>query len=53
MSIPRGLKFAGTKLKAILMWTLFAGLVGLIIKTLEQKLDFVGRITPEATAPLR
>jgi hypothetical protein len=44
VSISRGLKFACTKLKAILMWTLFAGLVGLIIKMLEQKLDFVGRI---------
>jgi hypothetical protein len=44
VSISRGLKFAGTRLKAILMWTLFAGLVGLIIKAMEQKLDFVGRI---------
>src|SRR5262245_50897479 len=38
--ISRGMKFACTKLKGILMWTLFAGLVGLIIKMLEQKLDF-------------
>ena len=44
VSIGRGLKFAGTRLKAILMWTLFAGLVGLIIKAIEQRLDFVGRI---------
>ncbi|MEJ0090721.1 MAG: DUF6159 family protein [Limisphaerales bacterium] len=44
VSIRRGLKFAGTRLKAILMWTLFAGLVGLIIQQLEQRLSFVGRI---------
>ena len=44
VSIGRGLKFAGTRLKAILMWTLFAGLVGLIIQQLEQRLSFVGRI---------
>ena len=44
VSISRGLKFASTRLKGILVWALFAGLVGLIIKLLEQKLDFVGRI---------
>jgi len=26
------------------MWTLFAGLVGLIIKAIEQRLEIVGRI---------
>src|SRR5262249_29329095 len=30
VAIGRGLKFAGTKLGAILMWTRFAGLVGLL-----------------------
>lgn len=44
VSILRGLKFAGTKLGSILMWTLFAGLVGLIIKTIEERLALVGRI---------
>src|SRR5712671_1182903 len=44
VSVVRGLKFAGTRLKAILMWTLFAGLVGLIIQQIEQRLSFVGRI---------
>jgi hypothetical protein len=44
VSLSRGLKFACTRVKAVLMWTLFAGLVGLIIKTIEQRLDFVGRI---------
>src|SRR5437867_2720227 len=40
VSISRGLKFASTRLKAILMWSLFAGVVGLIIKAIEQRLDF-------------
>jgi hypothetical protein len=44
VSIARGLKFACTRLKAILMWTLFAGVVGLIIKLIEQRLEIVGRI---------
>jgi len=44
VSILRGLKFACTRWKAVLMWTLFAGLVGLIIQQLEQRLSFVGRI---------
>src|SRR2546425_251080 len=43
VSIGRGLRFACAKLKAILLWTLFAGVVGLIIKAVEEKLDFVGR----------
>jgi hypothetical protein len=44
VSIPRGLKFACTRWKAILMWSLFAGLVGLIIQQIEQRLSFIGRI---------
>jgi hypothetical protein len=44
VSIRRGLSFAGTKLMPILVWTLFAGLVGLIIKALEERLNFLGRI---------
>ncbi len=44
VSIGRGLRFAFTKLPAILMWTLFAGLVGLLIKLIEQRLELVGRI---------
>src|SRR5262245_19067372 len=35
VSITRGLRFAFTKLGSILMWTLFAGIVGLIIKAIE------------------
>jgi len=44
VSIGRGLKFACTRWKAVLMWTLFAGLVGLIIKAIEQRFAIVGRI---------
>jgi len=44
VSIGRGLKFACSRFQAIFMWTLFAGLVGLIIKTIERRLDLVGRI---------
>ena len=44
VSLGRGLKFAMSKLGSIFMWTLFAGLVGLIIKLIEERLDLVGRI---------
>jgi len=44
VSIRQGLRFACTRWKAVLMWTLFAGLVGLIIQQIEQRLSFVGRI---------
>jgi hypothetical protein len=44
VSIGRGLKFAGTRLWSILLWTLFAGLVGLIIKLIEQRMAIVGQI---------
>jgi hypothetical protein len=43
VAVGEGLQFAMTKLKPILMWTLFAGLVGLLIKTLERKFGFFGR----------
>jgi hypothetical protein len=44
VSLSRGLKFASSRWKAILMWALFAGLVGLIIKAIEQRFEIVGRI---------
>jgi hypothetical protein len=44
VSIGRGLRFACTKWKSVLLWTLFAGLVGLIIKAIEERLAFVGQI---------
>ena len=44
VSLGRGLKFACSRWKAILMWALFAGLIGLIIKIIEQRFEIVGRI---------
>jgi hypothetical protein len=44
VSMSRGLKFACSRWKAILMWALFAGLIGLIIKAIEQRFEVVGRI---------
>jgi len=44
VSLSRGLKFACSRWKAILLWALFAGLIGLIIKVIEQRFEIVGRI---------
>lgn len=44
VSISAGLRFAAAKWRAILMWTLFAGAVGYIIKTLEQRFGLVGQL---------
>jgi hypothetical protein len=44
VSLGRGLKFACSRWKAIVMWTLFAGMIGLIIKAIEQRFDLVGKI---------
>jgi hypothetical protein len=43
VSISEGIRFAFSKWKPILMWTLFAGLVGYIIKTLEQRFGWIGQ----------
>jgi len=48
VSVSEGLQFATTKLRPILMWTLFAGLVGMIIKWLEERFGFVGRMIMRA-----
>jgi hypothetical protein len=42
-SVARGLSFAATKWRSILMWTLLAGAVGIIIRMIEEKLSFVAR----------
>ena len=44
VSIGGGLLFACTRWQSILAWTLFAGVVGLIIKALEQRFGFIGQI---------
>jgi hypothetical protein len=43
VSISRGIGAAWSKIKLILIWSLFAGVVGIIIKILEDKLSFVGQ----------
>lgn len=42
VSIMEGLRFAATKWKIILLWALFAGLVGFIIKALEERFGWFG-----------
>jgi hypothetical protein len=44
VKISRGLLFAGTKIPSILLWSLFAGLIGYMIRTLEEKVGLVGKI---------
>lgn len=43
VSVAEGLQFAGTKVKPILLWTLFAGVIGLVIRSLEERVGFFGR----------
>jgi len=44
VSIVRGLEAACSRWKSILLWSLLAGVVGLLIRALEQRLAFVGRL---------
>jgi hypothetical protein len=44
VEILRGLIFAGTKIPSILIWSLFAGLIGYVIRTLEEKVGLFGKI---------
>jgi hypothetical protein len=45
VSLKRGLQFACSRWKAILLWSLFAGLVGVIIKIIEgRRRDVIGPI---------
>jgi len=44
VSVARGLKFAFGKIWSVLMWSIFAGLIGLIIRIIEERLELVGRI---------
>jgi len=43
VSVSDGLSFALTKLKPILMWSLFAGVIGYLIKMLEQRVGLLGQ----------
>ena len=44
VSMRRGFRFAMTRWRAVLMWSLFAGLVGYIIQTIEQRVGFLGKM---------
>jgi hypothetical protein len=44
VSFQRGLATAYSRLPSIIVWSLFAGLVGWLIRSLEQRLPFVARI---------
>ena len=44
VSIRRGFRFAAARWRAVLLWSLFAGLVGYIIQAIEQRVGFLGRI---------
>ncbi len=44
VSITNGLSFACTRWKSILLWSLFAGLIGYIIRALEEKFGLFGRL---------
>ncbi len=43
VSVSGGLRLASTRLKSIFFWSMFTGLVGLIIKSLEERAGPVGR----------
>jgi hypothetical protein len=43
VSLARGIRVARTKARQIFSWSLFAGSVGLIIRTIEDRLHFLGR----------
>ena len=44
VSIRRGFRHAALRWRAVLTWSLFAGLVGYIIQTIEQRVGFLGRM---------
>jgi hypothetical protein len=43
VSVRGGLRFASTKLPAILLWSLFAGLIGYLIRLLEERVGLIGK----------
>jgi hypothetical protein len=44
VSLRAGLVFAAHRIRPILMWSLFAGLVGLLIRALEERFGWIGRL---------
>jgi hypothetical protein len=43
VSIAGGLRFASSKLYAILLWSLFAGAIGALIRMLEERVGIIGK----------
>lgn len=43
VQVRRGLSFAATRWRAVLCWSLLAGVVGVLIRKLEERFGFVGR----------
>lgn len=48
VSVEGGLRFAGGKLKSILLWSLLAGTVGLIIRAIEERMGWLGKLVMAA-----
>ncbi len=44
VSIRRGFRFAQSRWQAVLLWSLFAGLIGYLINAIEQRVGFLGKI---------
>lgn len=48
VSLGNGLRFASSRVRAILMWSLLAGTVGLIIRAIEERLGWIGKLVMAA-----
>jgi hypothetical protein len=48
VSIRRGFRFAKSRWQAVLLWSLFAGLIGYLINAIEERIGFLGRIITSA-----
>ena len=44
VSMRRGLRFALARWRAVLLWSLFAGLVGYVIRSIQERLGFLGQL---------
>jgi hypothetical protein len=44
VSVRRGFSFALKRIKAILLWSLFAGVIGMLLIKLEEKLNIFGKL---------
>ena len=44
VSIQRGFQFAAMRWRAVLLWSLFAGLIGYIIRAIEQRVGIFGKL---------